>query len=77
MTSKEIVIRTINFSNQERLAIGFHNDRFTDILWGSISPTTIKRPPRDLSAEFPGFAGELWEDEWGNVWGPTGKFNKR
>lgn len=76
MTSKEIVIRTITFSSPERLAFGFHNGRFTDITWGGASPTTMKRPPRDLQAEFPAFAGELWEDEWGNVWGRLEELTK-
>ncbi|HOF86901.1 MAG TPA: uroporphyrinogen decarboxylase family protein [Armatimonadota bacterium] len=76
MTSRDIVIRTLEFTGPARTAYAFAYDHFSDLCGASASATTLTRPPRDLHAEFPDFAGDLWEDEWGNVWGRLDQFSK-
>lgn len=76
MTSRDIVRRTLDFSGPERIAYAFAYDHFTDLCWAGASASNMTRPPRDLRVEFPHFPGEMWEDEWGNVWGRLDQVTK-
>jgi len=76
MTSREIVTRTIECSGPSRLAYGFASGHFSDICGMGIAPSPTWHSTRDLRSEFPDFGGELWEDEWGNVWGRLDNFSK-
>jgi uroporphyrinogen decarboxylase len=76
MNSREIVMRTLDFTGPERTAYAFAYDHFTDLCWAGASPSLTWQPTRDLHAEFPDFTGDMWEDEWGNVWGRLDQFTR-
>lgn len=70
MTSREIVFRTIEFREPERIALSLPEPHPNDIAWGNTSPDPEWRPKRT----FPPEEGRKWEDEWGNVWAATTDF---
>ncbi|HOZ45249.1 MAG TPA: uroporphyrinogen decarboxylase family protein [Candidatus Hydrogenedentes bacterium] len=55
MTSRDVVIRTIDFANPERLAVEFPDPYGSDFAWCGMSPSPDDRP-------------STGRDEWGAVW---------
>ena len=70
MSPREIVLRTIEFRNPERIALSLPEPYPDDIVWGGTSPDPEWKPSRT----FPPEEGRKWEDEWGNVWAATTDF---
>ncbi len=62
MTSKEIVINTIQFLGAERLPYDFPEKYGSDFYWINMSPSPEDRPRKGV-------------DEWGAVWDNIGKMN--
>lgn len=63
MTSREIVIKTFEFKNPERLALDLPTLGITDFYWLPILPQKNWQP----SVE--------GEDEWGSIWKKAGEFD--
>ena len=70
MTPREIVLRTIEFRQPERIALSLPEPYPNDIAWAGIGPDPGWKPSRNFSPE----KGRMWEDEWGNVWAATTDF---
>jgi hypothetical protein len=70
MTSREIVLRTLEFRHPERIALSLPDPYPDDIAWAGASPDPKWKPSRSFDPE----KGRMWEDEWGNVWAATTDF---
>ena len=64
MTSREIILRAINFQGPERIGMTFSGGRMDDLVYGSPARRTYG------AAEGARVEGnmEVYEDEWGNTW---------
>lgn len=72
MTSREIVLRTINFQGPERIAMALPHPYPNDIIKRGVSPDPDWKPSRTFDPQ----QGAMWEDEWGNVWARLENFSK-
>ena len=65
MTSREIVIRTLEFQSPERIAMGLPAPYPNDMCWGSAAPDPSR--PEMPWQQLPDGTGKRI-DEWGNTW---------
>jgi hypothetical protein len=72
MTSREIVLRTINFEGPERIAMRLPEPYPNDIVSTGTSADPNWKPARTFNPA----QGAMWEDEWGNVWSRLDNFSK-
>lgn len=71
MTSKEIIIRVLEFSGPERIGWDFNRPYPSDFRWvGATSPHKWEWGDYpELRKLVPDFNGQLRKDEFGNIWG--------
>ena len=64
MTSREIILRAINFEGPERIGLTFSGDRVHDLVSAGPKRGTYANPENiRIEGQF-----EVSEDEWGNTW---------
>lgn len=64
MTSRERVLRCLNFDNPDRIPMSLPDPFPNDFCGGGLSPDPDWKPYRTWEVE----GGAQWEDEWHNVW---------
>ena len=72
MTSREIVLRTIEFRGPERIAMSLPAPYPNDLGGSGTTPDPDWKPSRTWKPR----RGAKWEDEWGNVWATLSKHSK-
>lgn len=63
MTSRDVIIRNLQFADPERIGLSFGEKRINDILGGGIGPSVTWKRRVWIEGNF-----EYSEDEWGNIW---------
>jgi uroporphyrinogen decarboxylase len=76
MNSRELIIRVIEFDNPTRIGWDF-NDGPSDLKGFGVRYDNTERPAeyrkwgyhKELLKQVPSFRGQVYQDEWGNIWG--------
>ena len=72
MNSREIVKRCITFGGPERIGYDFASPQPSDFVasgWGRGRITVYEEEDPEIRRQVPGFPGQLYRDEYGNIWG--------
>lgn len=63
MTSREIIIRNLNFDGAERIGLAFTGNRYSDFAVAGLGASSTWEGRRWIEGDT-----EYYDDEWGNIW---------
>lgn len=72
MNSREIIKRCLEFTGPERIGYQFNSPHPSDFVsggWGRGRITVFEEDDPEIRRAVPDFPGQLYRDEYGNIWG--------